>query len=252
MSKLFTTKQIQEFLKVDRITVYRMLSDGRLNGIKIGTQWRFPPSEIDRIMGEEKSDEREAAVSIPDFPSNCVKEIQDIFAGIIGIGAITVTLQGTPLTSPTFANPFCKLMLSSESGSEACRASWCSIARKFSGDSKFHTCHAGLSYKRSVIESCKAPAAWLIAGQFFQSAPNEDEQKTRVESLAIKHNIPVMELQEAAKEIPVLKKSQQAQVHTWTPKVAMTFQSILCERADFVNRLQQISELSSVTSTLSQ
>jgi len=35
-----------------------------------------------------------------------VKEIQDIFAGILGVGAITVTLKGTPLTQPTYSNPF--------------------------------------------------------------------------------------------------------------------------------------------------
>ncbi len=53
MNELLTTKQIQDLLQVDRITVYRMLNDGRLKGVKIGNQWRFPQSEIDRLTGEE-------------------------------------------------------------------------------------------------------------------------------------------------------------------------------------------------------
>jgi excisionase family DNA binding protein len=37
-----TTRQVQNILQVDRITIYRMLQDGRLKGVKIGQQWRFP------------------------------------------------------------------------------------------------------------------------------------------------------------------------------------------------------------------
>ena len=51
MGDLFTVKQVQDLLKVDRITVYRMLQDGRLKGIKVGHQWRFNQSEVQRFFG---------------------------------------------------------------------------------------------------------------------------------------------------------------------------------------------------------
>ena len=50
MEDLLTTREVQELLHVDRITVYRMLSDGRLKGVKIGQQWRFPAREVDRLL----------------------------------------------------------------------------------------------------------------------------------------------------------------------------------------------------------
>src|SRR5947209_1519359 len=50
MSELLTVKEVQELLKVDRITVYRMLKDGRLTGVKIGHQWRFSRQEIDSLL----------------------------------------------------------------------------------------------------------------------------------------------------------------------------------------------------------
>ena len=34
MTDLLTTRQVQDILKVDRITIYRMLQDGRLKGVK--------------------------------------------------------------------------------------------------------------------------------------------------------------------------------------------------------------------------
>ena len=130
MSELLTTKQLQDLLKIDRVTVYRMLNDGRLKGVKIGNQWRFPQSEIDWLMGETRqpTEPEPADEELTDFPTDCAQRVQEIFAGIIGVGAITASVSGDPLTEPTFSNPFCKLMLSSPSGRQACQASWRKIS----------------------------------------------------------------------------------------------------------------------------
>lgn len=252
MSDLLTTKQVQDLLKVDRITIYRMLDDGRIKGVKIGTQWRFPQSEIDRLLGVETSEEDPIVESIPDFPSSCVEEVQEIFAGIIGIGAVTVTMQGTPLTEPTYSNPFCKLMMASESGRHACESSWRRIALKNTGEPDFQVCHAGLCYKRSKIQAESNQIAWLIAGQYYLSNPDKEEEDKRLEELAAMYQISKKELIEAAKKIPVISKFQQNQVKKWTPKVANTVQSILCERADLIGRLRRIGELSSINPSLSK
>ena len=253
MAELLTTKQVQEKLKIDRITIYRMINDGRLKGVKVGNQWRFPESEIDRMLGVETDEElTETTLSIQDFPSGCVKEIQDIFAGIIGIGAVSVTMQGTPLTQPSPSNPFCSLMLASESGCSACQQTWRQIATKNNGKDNFQVCHAGLLYKRSVIKAEDRQVAWLIAGQYYLASPEAEEQEERLRQLAKQHHIPFESLKKAAAQIPVLTKSQQDQVLEWTPKVAGTVQSILCERSDLVNRLRRIAELTSIDTTLSK
>jgi excisionase family DNA binding protein len=250
MSELLTTKQVLELLKVDRITVYRMLNDGRLKGIKIGNQWRFPQGEIDRLMGEEKPEPDFNEGTLSDFPTDCIQRVQEIFAGIIGIGAVTVTLHGEVLTEPTFSNPFCKLMLSSPSGRQACQASWRKLALRTTGVSPFLDCHAGLCYQRSVINLNEQPVAWLVAGQFYNDPPDKGQEQARLQQLADKHHIPFNELAEAAQKIPVLKKYQKVQVKEWTPTVAETIHAILGERASLMNRLQRIADLSNIRSTL--
>ncbi len=254
MSELLTTKQLQQLLKIDRVTVYRMINDGRLKGVKIGNHWRFPQSEIDRLTGEDKGtgEPENSASLLTDFPSDCVQMVQEIFAGIIGIGAITVSLGGEQLTRSTNSNPFCKLMLSSPSGREACQASWRRIALRASGEPPFQTCHAGLSYKRSLICMKDQPAAWLIAGQYYLTAPDRQKENERLEQLADKHNLSLSQLTETARKIPILKQYQQEKVQEWTPKVANTVQSILCEHASLIDRLQRISELSTVQQILSK
>ena len=254
MSELLTTKQLQELLKIDRITVYRMLNDGRLKGVKIGNQWRFPQGEIDRLTGEEPHTPIPdvGAEALSDFPSDCVSKVQNIYAGIIGIGAVTVSLQGETLTEPAFCNPFCKLMLSNPSGRKACQSSWRKIALQTTGTPSIQTCHAGLSYQRAIIQMDERPAAWLIGGQFYLGAPDPNQENERLVQLAEKHDIPIAALREAADRIPILKKYQQEQVVEWTPKVALTITSILCERSDLMNRLQRIADLSHIRPTLSK
>ena len=244
MERLYTTKQLEEFLKVDRITIYRMLSDKRLNGVKVGGQWRFTQNEIDRLLGDEKVAEDAAISSVSDFPTGCMQDIQEMFTGIIGIGAITVTLHGTLLTQPSFSSPFCQMMLSSEKGAEACKRSWLEIIS--SPNTDFHTCHAGLCYRRSAIFSNDTPIAWLIAGQFYLNSPDVEKRTKKIGELAEKYEISTKELVDASKGIPVLNDYQKKQVQDWTPKVAENVESLICERSQLINRLKLISELSSL------
>jgi excisionase family DNA binding protein len=206
MEKLYTTKQLEALLKVDRITIYRMLNDNRLNGVKVGGQWRFTQNEIDRLLGEEQAAEDVVVETISDFPTCCMENMQEMFAGIIGIGAVTVTLHGTLLTQPTFSSPFCEMMLSTDEGAKACKQSWLEIIS--SPDDGYQKCHAGLNYRRSAIFSKSTPIAWLIAGQFYLEPPVEVSRKREIKDLAKAYKLPEEKLLDASKKIPVLTELQ--------------------------------------------
>lgn len=255
MSDFLTTRELEELLKVDRITIYRMLNDGRLRGVKIGNQWRFSRNDVNQLLGEKKAEDKpETSIEdeLTDFPVECVQNVQEIFAGIIGIGAVAVTLDGENLTEPTFSNPFCRLMMASPSGREACKASWRKIALHTSGQGPVQTCHAGLCYQRAIVQMDDQPVAWMIAGQFYINPPDREAEQGRLEQLSEKHDISLSSLTEAARKIPVLTRSQQAQVQEWTPKVASTIKTVLCERSDLIARLQRIAEISTVHPTVAK
>lgn len=50
LEKVFTVGEVSKALSVTTITVYRMLSDGRLQGIKIGNRWRVRKLDVRRFM----------------------------------------------------------------------------------------------------------------------------------------------------------------------------------------------------------
>jgi excisionase family DNA binding protein len=47
MEELITIQQVADYLKVDRFTVYRLVTQKRIPAFKVGGQWRFKQEMID-------------------------------------------------------------------------------------------------------------------------------------------------------------------------------------------------------------
>jgi excisionase family DNA binding protein len=47
-AKVMTVKELAEYLRVHRSTIYRLLKKGSLPGFKIGSDWRFNVEDIDQ------------------------------------------------------------------------------------------------------------------------------------------------------------------------------------------------------------
>jgi excisionase family DNA binding protein len=242
---LLTAKQTQEMLKVDRTTIYRMLKDGRLNGVKVGQQWRFYTSDVnDLLAGAKRLGESNIPILADILPLRCVQSVQDVFAEIAQVGAVTADKEGQPLTKISNSCGFCKLILGSEEGRQACIASWRQLVDQKDAAPEFTSCHAGLQYARARIEVQSELIAILVAGQFYLHEPQPEEQHERLVELAGKYSIDLTLLTQAARQISVLDAHKVPQISGWLEQVAHTFEQISAERADLMNRLRQISAMS--------
>jgi excisionase family DNA binding protein len=246
---LLTTRQVQDILKVNRITIYRMLNDGRIKGIKIGQQWRFHLSEVERMLGvKETTSEFISSSADSNFPTHCVQTIQDMFAEVSQISAVVVDMQGNPLTQISQPTEFCQMLLSTSSGVNACRVSWQAFARDSlivngAAPSKFFTCHAGLHYVGAPIMEKDTQIGLFLTGQFYWQPPDPREEAERIRRLAAVHDVRLKDLQEAATKVPVIDPSQHIRVEAWPSAAARAIHSILNEKTAFVDRLQQIANL---------
>ena len=45
--KLLTTEQVASYLKIDKFTVYRLVTQKKIPAFKVGNQWRFKKKMID-------------------------------------------------------------------------------------------------------------------------------------------------------------------------------------------------------------
>lgn len=249
MNDLLTTREVQDLLKLDRTTVYRMLKEGRLTGVKVGQQWRFHRREVEALIQGASSaaadrpaptvDPRTRSPLTPvPLPLHCVQAIQDVFADLARVGVITTTTDGEPLTQVSNGCRFCALVQATDAGRAACRASWRALAARSDRTPRIATCHAGLKYIHARIEIGDQPAAMLIAGQF-----RVDDAPLDTRRLAHDFGIDPGELDAALDEVTILDDRMRAQLGSWSQKVAHTFEEIGRERAAMIGRLRAISDL---------
>ncbi len=45
--KLLTTEQVASYLKIDKFTVYRLVTQKKIPAFKVGNQWRFKKKMVD-------------------------------------------------------------------------------------------------------------------------------------------------------------------------------------------------------------
>ncbi len=255
MDTLLTTRQLQDLLQVDRITIYRMLNDGRLQGFKVGGQWRFSRQSIEDWLRQQQVDLdvlelpqcADSLQPAPEaLPLSCIQAIQDIFAEALGVGTVTTSVDGTPLTPISNSHEFCNLILSTEIGRQRCMASWRAAAVKREDTPLLATCHAGLCYVWGRIEVHGKFVAATHAGQFLDAAPDDKAWSIVIEELSTAMDIDREKLQKALACLPVLDEGRRQQVPHLVERVAETFSEIGEERLHLLGRLQRIAEISSL------
>jgi excisionase family DNA binding protein len=52
---LLTTKQVARYLKVDKFTVYRLVTQRKIPAFKVGNQWRYKKKLIDAWLLENSN-----------------------------------------------------------------------------------------------------------------------------------------------------------------------------------------------------
>jgi len=57
MQKLMTIKEVADYLRLSRVTVYKMTRQGKIPALKIGKQWRYNKSEIDSWVKQKSNSE---------------------------------------------------------------------------------------------------------------------------------------------------------------------------------------------------
>lgn len=243
MENYLTAKQVQNLFKVDRITVYRMLQDGRLKGIKIGNQWRFSQTEVERMLnGISLTDETEAdADNI--FPVHCVQTIQNLYSSVSKTNALVINQNGERVTEISKQSEFCNLIQSTATGLGACQVSWKSFVSQKSNKGQMLICHAGLRYFGALIENQNVTQGMFLSGQFLDQPVESQQMVEKCRELAKKHDLDPKELMDALTEIPVLSEDQKSHLLDQPQAAASAVESILAERSSFLNRLKQIANL---------
>jgi excisionase family DNA binding protein len=58
MQRLMTIREIADYLRLSKVTVYKMTRQGKIPALKIGKQWRYDKSEIDSWVKQKSNNKR--------------------------------------------------------------------------------------------------------------------------------------------------------------------------------------------------
>jgi excisionase family DNA binding protein len=160
MTAFLTTRDLQDLIKVDKSTIYRMADDGRLPALKVGRQWRFPAAEIDAWLAGGALPAPPPTEASPDG----LQDLADLLGRSLEAMVLITDFDGRPLT--TVANP-CGLftaVASDPAGIAHCLAAW----RRYSDEPglapRFHTSAFGFLCARAFARVGDRLAAMVIAG----------------------------------------------------------------------------------------
>lgn len=182
--ELLDAQVVQAMLRVDRSTVYRMAEDGRLPAIKVGRQWRFPASAIDRWLHEQGLNQvapvavaltppAQPAPLLPSaaplaelLPLACVQLILDTFAETAGAMMILTDMDGRPITR--VSNP-CGLMVALQDAPDLwaqCGAHWRRMAGALELEPRFEAGPLDLLCARGLVRAGAELKGMVFAGGF--------------------------------------------------------------------------------------
>jgi excisionase family DNA binding protein len=250
---LLTAKQLQDLLRVDRITIYRMLDDGRLRGFKVGGQWRFSRRDIEAwLQKQQAGSSRTAPLALPAesaepssqvLPMTCIQAIQAVCAEALDIAIVTTGLDGVPLTGIDNSCRFCDLILSVEPGRLRCAASW-----RQPSNGQVHPCHAGLHCVSFPVAVGGQPVAIAAACQFATAGSNGAGPAWQPDLPALAAGLGLVEsdLRAAVDSVRLIPESQLSRVVRLLRRVADTFSEIGQERVKLLGRLEKIAEMSKI------
>jgi excisionase family DNA binding protein len=59
MGEILTVKELSEYLKLTKMTIYKHVNEGKIPGFKVGSRWRFYKDRIDELMKSKEEENGE-------------------------------------------------------------------------------------------------------------------------------------------------------------------------------------------------
>ncbi|MBK8835453.1 MAG: helix-turn-helix domain-containing protein [Anaerolineae bacterium] len=265
MADLLTTSQVQDRLKVDRTTIYRMIDAGHLPAIRVGKQWRFQAPDIERWLHAHAAATRAGDSQLPELaqtqpersagfragtdpgdlrtllPLASAQEIQNGFAEALGVTLVTADMRGVPLTEISNACGFQAALMRDPTALQKCALVWRQLAASPSMEPKLYPNEMGLLCARGLIRSGSTLLGMVVIGGI---AP--DPWPPSHEGLAAIADLFGLErgfVESNAGAVYRLDRSAQERALRGAQRIADIFSHLVDDRATVVRRMRTIESL---------
>ena len=166
---LLTAQQVQDLLRVDRSTVYRMADSGRLAAVKVGRQWRFPTASIRSLLHGSGVDVPVVPPSPPPpAPSAPDRQqataVLELAADLLGVMLVVTDMDGRPVTDVVNPCPWFAERLDDPALLETCTQEWQDLADDPDLEPRFRTGAHGFDCARTFVRTGSRLVGMVLAG----------------------------------------------------------------------------------------
>ena len=243
-----TTKDLQDLIKVDKSTIYRMAEDGRIPAVKVGRQWRFPADAVETWLrlgaAPVESSDRDRLVGV--VSPGVAQAIIEVVAEAAGVMAVLTDMDGTPLTA--VANP-CGLFTSVGSDPAVrakCTESWRRYGTVPELVPRFHPSDFGFLCARAFIRHESRLLGMVIAGGIARDdwPPDSDEIRSIAAALGVGADTLAPHIDEVYRVGP----EERERILRLLPRVGVLFSNLVEERLHHTGTLAAIADLAETRS----
>jgi len=169
-SDLLSAERVEALLGVDKSTVYRMASDGRLPAIKVGRQWRFPAGPIHNLLegagivplGDGAPGEK--VPGLHNSGSILIQPIVDLAADLLGVMMVATDMEGLPLTDVANPCPWFVARTDDPATLEHCIEDWRILAHEIDLEPRLTVGSHGFECARAFIRDGNRLVGMVLAG----------------------------------------------------------------------------------------
>lgn len=249
MTTFLTTQEMQDLIHVDRSTVYRMAEDGRLPGVKVGRQWRFPRDQVARRLGLPTMT-TETAPPVPTgqevrlgqlLVPDAAQSVADLLGDLFGVMAVVTEMDGAPLT--TVSNPcgFYASIADEPGAAQSCLAGWRQLADEPHMAPRFVPSHLGFLCARTYVWVELRPVGMIVVGGV--TPPSGPPAESRIAEIADEIGVPTGLLSAAADQTWDVPVENQARILRLLPTVGDLISQLASARSQLLGRLDAIAAL---------
>jgi excisionase family DNA binding protein len=240
-----TTRDLQELIRVDKSTIYRMADAGRLPAVKVGRQWRFPEDAVMAWLGASAPPGGEAIHVTPGLADlvtrDLAQSVADLAADAMGVMVVITDMDGSPLTS--IANP-CGLvgaMAGEASVLPRCVETWRHYGTIPDLVPRFGTSEFGFLCARAFVRRGSELLGMVIAGGVATDEWPPDAAAIR--SIATTFGVPEDLVAGHIGEVFHLTQEDRVRVLGLLPRVGVLISQMAAERVRTTGAFEAIADL---------
>jgi excisionase family DNA binding protein len=243
MTTFLTSQEMQELINVDRSTVYRMAEDGRLPGVKIGRQWRFPAERVAEQLGlaAPPPAQPNPTADPADLPGlgrliqpEVAQSVADLMGDLFGVMVVVTDMDGQPLT--TVANPcgYYAAIANQPGAVEACLSQWRLFADEPHVSARWVRTHLGFLCARTFIWVDLRPVGMIVVGGVTPPIwpPPQEHVEAIADEVGVQHRV----LLDAVDETWSVDVEHQRRVLRLLPQMGDLISHLASARSQLVNR----------------